>query len=139
MENEDKVTEFSEKFMVKKEYVQSYLPHSLTFTLQGGSDRTKGAQSRPEERRKREKNITGWNLSSRVNLTKLKVLELDKYLKKTALTKGTKAEKINAITSDVLRKNKPNVIETASNRVEQSAETESEEEDSDEDLGFWRK
>lgn len=49
-------------------------------------------------------------------------------------TKGRKAEKINAITSDVLRKNKPNVIETALNRVEQSAEKESEEEESDEDL-----
>lgn len=74
-------------------------------------------------------------------LGKLTVLELNKYLTKHNLKmKGRKAEKINAITADVLRRNQPNVIETALRRVEPSVEEEEgeeegeEEEESDEDL-----
>ena len=69
------------------------------------------------------------------DLGKLIVLELDKYLTKHSLkTKGRKAEKINAITADVLRESQPNIIETALQRVEPSVEEEGEEEESDEDL-----
>ena len=66
------------------------------------------------------------------HLGNLRVLDLNKYLTKHNLkTKGKKAEKINAITADVLRRNKTNVIESVLKRVEPPEE---EVEDTEEEI-----
>ena len=67
--------------------------------------------------KRREKGYDGYDWMELVlkgDLGKLTVLELDKYLTKHSLkTKGTNAEKINAITTDALRRSQLNVIVTA--------------------------
>ena len=135
LEKEDKLTEFSEKFMVKKEYVQSYVQHltNLQITKNIRQKERSTAQARRKEKGYEE--YDWMELVLKGELGKLTVLELNKYLTKHNLKmKGRKAEKINAITADVLRRNQTNVIETALRRVEPSVEEEEEEEESDEDL-----
>lgn len=127
--------EFSEEFMVKKEYVQSYVQH-LTNLQTTRMIRQK--ERTTEQARRKEKGYEEYDWMELVlkgEFAKLTVLELIKYLTKHNLQlKGKKAEKVNATTADVLRRNQPNVIETALRRVEPSIEDEEGEEESDEDL-----
>jgi hypothetical protein len=136
LEKEDRLTEFSEKFMVKKEYVRSYVQHltNLQIAKNIRQKERSTAQARRKEKGYEEYDWMGLVLKG--ELGKLTVLELNKYLTKHNLKmKGRKSEKISAITADVLRRNQPNVIETALRRVEPSVEEEEgEEEESDEDL-----
>ena len=136
LEKEDNIAEFADKFMVKKEYVQSYVQH-LT-NLQTTKNMRQKERSTAQARRK-EKGYEEYDwmeLVLKSHLGNLRVLELNKYLTKHNLkTKGKKAEKINAITADVVRRNKTNVIESVLKRVEPpEEEVEDREEESDEDL-----
>lgn len=136
LEKEDKIAEFADKFMVKKEYVQSYVQHLMN--LQTTKNMRQKERSTAQARRK-EKGYEEYDWMELVlkgHLGNLRVLELNKYLTKHNLkTKGKKAEKINAITADVLRRNKTNVIESVLKRVEPpEEEVEDTEEESDEDL-----
>ena len=132
IEKEDKIAEFSDKFMVKKEYVQSYVQH-LT-NLQTTKNMRQKERSTAQARRK-EKGYEEYDWMELVlkgHLGNLRVLALNKYMTKHNLrTKGKKAEKINAITADVLRRNKTNVLK----RVEPpEEEVEDTEEESDEEI-----
>jgi hypothetical protein len=112
LDQEDLITEFSDKFYVKREYVVNYIQHLTNL------HHTKGIRARQRARDKVEregKDYDDYNwLDLVVNgkLKSLKVVELDKYLDKNKLSKkGKKADKVNAITVDVLRKKQNDTIE----------------------------
>lgn len=135
LEKDDKLTEFSEKFMVKKEYVQSYVQHLTNLQTTRIIRQKERATEQAKRKEKGYEEYDWMELVLKGELAKLTVLELNKYLTKHNLQqKGKKAEKVNAITADVLRRNQPNVIETALRRVEPSVEDEEDEDKSDEDL-----
>lgn len=67
LEKEDKITEFSENYMIKKKYIQSYVQRLINLC--------NTTSIRQKEKRKLTKNMTGWNLSSSEEVTKISFLE----------------------------------------------------------------
>ena len=133
LEKEDRVIEFSEKYIANKEYVVSYLLHLTNLST---AKKIRQNERILEQARRKERTYEGYNwlkLVLRGELSKLTILELDKYLKKHKLNlKGRKSDKVNAITVNVLRTNQANVVETALEKVVPSEGESSD--SSDEDL-----
>lgn len=112
LKDEHKITEFSDKFCVKKEYVVNYLQHLTNLAL------TREIRSRERERQRVEKKSKTYEeydwlgMAMNGKLSSLTISELDKYLDKNELAKkGKKSDKIRAIVADVLRKSSDEMID----------------------------
>ena len=106
LKDQDKITDFSVKFCVKKEYVISYLQHLTNLKMAREIQSRDRKRIQLETRDKRYDEYDWTELVLKGKLQKLKIFGLDKYLDKNQLNKrGKKDDKIRAISADVLRKN----------------------------------
>ena len=82
LKDQDKITDFSVKFCVKKEYVISYLQHLTNLNI-AGEIRSRDRKRIQLETRDKSYDEYDWaELVLKGKLQKLKIIELDKYLDK---------------------------------------------------------
>ena len=136
LEDETKIAEFGERFCVKMEYVRDSIQH-LTNLKFAREIRAKKRATDRDLRKERTVHDYDWiDLVMNGKLKGLTVDELNKYLNEHGLSKqGKKADKIAAITTDVLRKTHDDVISRAvMSGNEQDASDSEDDSDNDEDL-----
>ena len=133
-DNPDNIKEFSKKYVVTEDAIKSYVNHMKLLSLRKEKRSKDKAEKRQEQASKTYEDYDWEGMFNNRSLSKLKVLELDKYIAYHKLgISGTKKVKLEAIKANIIRQLSRRIEEDEEDQLSEDVSSSESEDDTDQD------